>query len=364
MIKTLFGKLFLFFPALLVMLVTNWLVDPANLHSGGRYERGIIDWITKGYNLENVQDHDDRLEQKYYIESLSHPKDVVVFGASRSWEIEKSSFPGLSFYNNSLTDARLEDYMAIYELYHERRLSPSVIVFQLDDRILNGRGSQMGRAITLQNEYKAFIARTGLPDDKIKDNLLFLNGLFTRYAGFVSIAYFNVSCLELGHILKYGGKQHYFPTLAMEGDGMMKRADGSFRWHKAWRMASPEEIRTSVIQNFDRSSNRYQPKIDRVDPFSKMQFERFIELVQQEGVKPVFFLPPFHPDFYRKLAQTGHEVFADSMEMYFRDFAKRHRILCIGSYDPSKSGVGKEDFYDDVHLRQSAAKKLFISHAL
>ena len=59
----------------------------------------------------------------------------------------------------------------------------------------------------------------------------------------------------------------------------------------------------------------------------------------------------FELDFTQELAQmTGEE--------YLRDIADEYGIIVCGSYDPEIAGVANEDFYDSIHARPEAVKRM------
>ncbi len=128
-----------FVPLLVLIVAVNFMVDPAHLFDRHHaYERGLAQLLAERVNVENVQNYDHRLVQRYYVEQLSRRPEIISIGSSRSYQIRNEFFPGRFFFNNSVSQASLEDYVAIYGMYDGRSLRPATIVLGLDPWILNG----------------------------------------------------------------------------------------------------------------------------------------------------------------------------------------------------------------------------------
>ena len=153
--------LFLTIIGVLTVAATNYCVDPAQLFSGGNYEKGVAGILLSGNNVANVSNYDERLLQKAYVNNLKRRNDVIVLGSSRSMQLRSHLFPGMSFFNHGVSGASIEDYLAIYELYEQRELAPSVVVLGLDPWILN-QYSKQDRWESLRWEYFSMANRLNI----------------------------------------------------------------------------------------------------------------------------------------------------------------------------------------------------------
>src|SRR5271170_1729136 len=131
-------KLLLLLPIPLLVIGFNWLVDPVHLRNADEYEYGIARLILQGKPVTNISNPNEAVYLKHYVEGLTDRKEVLVLGSSRSKLIRADSFPGLSFFNNSISGAGLVDYLAIYQMYRQKKLLPSMVVIELSPWILKG----------------------------------------------------------------------------------------------------------------------------------------------------------------------------------------------------------------------------------
>jgi len=161
--------LFLTITGMFAVASTNYCVDPAQLFSDGNYEQGVADILLSGNNVTNVSNYDERLLQKAYINNLKRGNDVIVFGSSRSMHIRSHLFPGMSFFNHGVSGASIEDYLAIYELYEQRKFVPSIVVLGLDPWILNQYSGQ-NRWKSLRWEYFSIANRLNINSNIDNDN--------------------------------------------------------------------------------------------------------------------------------------------------------------------------------------------------
>ncbi|MDR3564212.1 MAG: hypothetical protein P4N59_22635 [Negativicutes bacterium] len=144
-------------------------LDPAHVFDA-KYAKDIADILLREKNAANVANYDDRRFQRYFIQNNKAGKDIIVFGSSRSLQIDNSIFPGHSFFNHSVFGASLEDHIAIYQLYREQNRLPRTIIIGVDPWILNRTNNQT-RWLPLKNEYQDGIRALGLSNYNLIEDL-------------------------------------------------------------------------------------------------------------------------------------------------------------------------------------------------
>ena len=235
-------KIWLLLPIILLVITLNLYKDPANLFRGSAYEKGIASLLLQGWNVKNISNYDERLVQKYYINGLAERKDVVVLGSSRAMMIDSKMFPGRRFFNNSVSGASLEDHIAIYELYREKKLEPATVIIALDPWLLN-RYSGQSRWRSLQSEYVAATSRFTQSQAS-----LFGSAAGTAEAAklleLISPSYFQQS---LKATLQYSPQGQYSRTDAEEDETQIKRRDGSIEYDRKTRLISVDEVRRAAV---------------------------------------------------------------------------------------------------------------------
>jgi hypothetical protein len=316
---------------------------PAHLLSK-HYEEGIADILISGNNVGNAENYDMGVVQKYYVSKLTDRKEVIVIGSSRSMGLRDYLFPGRSFFNNSIIAASLGDYFAIFELYEEKGLIPSVVVLGLDPYILDKSFVEIYNN-SLRQQYISMAERLnvtawGGPASTI-----------TKGIGItMSVPYFIQS---LRNLFLHSDK--YFPTKDRP-DVILKLADGSLLLPQSYVNRSPDDVEASAIL-FAQAG--YLADFTELDKGRMKSLEAFVDYMHSKNVVVIFYLPPYHPSAYNIFVNLKHYNWPLQAEEYFREMARDKGIPVVGSYDPQKSSSTREDFYDAVHPKESSIHKAF-----
>jgi hypothetical protein len=327
----------------------GYYAGPAHLYSS-RYEQGMAEILVSGQNIGNPGTYDQGLLQKHYVAALTERRDVIVLGSSRSMYIRQHLFPGRTFFNNMLTSATIQDYLAIYELHEERGLAPSVVVIDASPYLLNKkhRGSQW---TSLRDEYLSMASRLGLaaPSSAL--------GVFRRQmTELLSWPYFRASVANVFATRGNINKATYFAT----PDPIGILYDGSVAGGGSLAATQVREVEARATR-WAKNPLSYGGLDDftELDKVSVETLETFIEYLCENNVEVVFYLAPYHPSAYEILAHSDEYRIIVEVEAYYRDLAVAYGIPVVGSYDPVKSSCTKEEFFDGEHPLESAVNKVF-----
>ncbi|MFC1558568.1 hypothetical protein ACFL40_04350 [candidate division KSB1 bacterium] len=360
MIKLFIKKMFLLLPIPIIIVVVNYFADPAQLFKSGRYEKNIAKLLHQGNNVANVSNLNERLLQKYFIEGLKERREIVVFGSSRSMQIGYEIYNNESFFNNCLTGASLEDYMALYNIYRRKGLIPLKVIIGVDPWIFNINNGQK-RWKFLITEYKSiFKIMNSSKDSKVTSNI---GTLINKYYQIISPSYFQQSVKKI--ILSFNKSERNMDQIYITQeefpDETMIRRDGLRRYSKAMRTITIEEI-DNLARKFNTSNNKYSIEDYKVlDPKLKLHFEQFITLLLNDGVEISVFLPSYYPMTYEYLVSSRNYRIIDDVENYIRKIADTYNIKVYGSYNPKRINFTEEDFYDEMHPKTEAVSRLFQS---
>lgn len=336
--KLFFRKLIFLIPVPLIIIITNYYIDPANLYKSD-YEAGIAKYLLEGYNVANVADCNDRLLQECYINGLKDKKEILVLGSSRALLISSGLFPGNSFYNSSVTVGKLDDYEKFYQMYKEKGLKPSTIILGVDPWLIRYGYNIQKNDFNLKNEFKKILPLKDIIPEK--------------YLELLSISYFQNSLLR---IINRQTMAKYYPTKNTEDDTFMKLSDGSINYHKSKKNRTIEEVRNIAIDFASKEICRYG--YYDIYPEQTKELEKFIDLLLNDKVKVIFFLAPYHPCAYEIFMQSANYKIKETEE-YIKKLAEEKNIKIVGSYNPAVYSVTEEDFYDGVHAKKSAIKKIW-----
>ncbi len=335
-------------PILLFVVSVNYIGDAANLFSIG-YEKKIADEIIKGNNVTNVYNYDERLLEKHLINNSILCPDVLVIGSSRVMLLNSSHFQKQRIFNAGVSGASIEDLLAIYQMYLQKKCLPKKIILGLDPWTLNINNGQT-RWKTLNQEY--LISYNQLTNNSIvaKDEQI-----DSKYLQLVSPSYFKGSFKKM---LIVSSKP--IPTTTKINNTFTKLVDGSITYDLEVRSATPDEIEKRAIDFI--SGDIYSiEKFDKLSPEIRFLLEKFIERLRSNHIEISFFLAPYHPKVYSFIAKSDKYSKVIESENYFRDLGLKYGIKVIGSFNPNKLNMDNSYFYDGMHCNEKGIEKILIS---
>ena len=328
----------------------NFAVDPAQLFHGGVCERHVADLLAAGTNAANVDNYDERLLQRYYVDALQAAKDILVIGSSRSMEIRSAMFPHHSLFNASVSGASIEDLISIYQMYFERGFVPKLLILGVDPWLLNEANGQT-RWGTLSQEYFAARRRLGLDVQSLTP---WKHHGRSKFRELLSLAYLERSLSEWTNRSDAGLAD---ATALDVGDVPIKRADGSLAYGRAFRSAVPSKVLADAVSYATKKPAYSLGDFKGLSPVIEGTFERFVTDLQTHGVEVVLYLPPYHPETYRLLVADSEYRIIQDAERYFRDFGARHAVRVTGSYNPSDIPCDASEFFDGMHPKEPCVEK-------
>ncbi|MEA9356615.1 hypothetical protein SHI21_10385 [Bacteriovorax sp. PP10] len=342
-------KILAFTPLLLLIVLANLYIDPANIYRKKSYEDGMGKLLASGQNVGNFGDCDERLVQKYFIEHLSRPIDTIILGSSRSMQIGKNIFPE-NVINNSVSGGVLEDYLAIYYNYYMKNTNLKKVVIGIDPWLFNGKGQEV-RWQSYEDDVKAMKAKLGE-----KNHFKFKDLISEKYLNIISLSYFQESILSLFSARK---THDYIATNEIEADYMIKVSDGRLIYDKKRREISTEKAEEAAkVYGSEKVVYGFSDFVE-VDPKLKKMLENFIHFMQNKGIKVVIFLSPYHPTTYKMLITRSDTKILLKVSEFLDDLAKRNNVELVGSYNPEDLGLDGGMFFDGMHPKGEAVEKIF-----
>jgi len=357
-IKTAIKKILIFLPLICLLVFVNYFVDPAKIFKINKYEKNIAEILLKELNVANISNYDERLLQKYYIEGLQNGKDIIVLGSSRAMGVNSTLFPNMNFFNNSVSGATIEDYIAIFEMYHKKKIKPKIVILGLDPWLLNKNNNQK-RWKSIANYYNNFMSRPMLDRKSFDLKSLIYNEktfLLNKYLQLFSLSYFQASIRDLFNI---GNERNFYSTNLIESDVAIKLFDGSLSYEKEYRLKFPQEVLKDAQRYVNRKPIYALDKYYELDKKAIYKFEEFIDFLSSKNITIIFFFTPYHPYVYNHLINSNEYKIVLEVESYFKRVSLQNNIYTIGSYNPEIYGFNENDFYDGMHPKKGAIEQLF-----
>ncbi len=349
--KILFKFLFLL-PIPAFMIWFNYTVDCSGFFQGELYEREVVSALMAG---ENVSGYDQMNEQKIYslyAQNLEKPFNTVAVGSSRILQLTNSIAGEESYLNCGVSGADIRDIMGMFYLFDKADMLPQNLIIGADPWLLNGNADALNLRSNaeLYNEFLSTRLGMDVPYEKPDET--------ARYKALLSPSYFQ------------GNLSHYFRQAASEEEPLavnpnlnntlatVKMADGSVWYPKDFRNATQEEIDAKARQEattFLRMENYLAP-----DPSLTHIFEEFIQYAKGKGVNVILVLSPYHPLVYNYASENKEKYPGFFLsEDWFIQCAEKYKLPLYGSYNPFVAECTDFDFYDGLHIKGEALKRIF-----
>ena len=327
-------------PIITVLVTSNFFGDSASLFRI-EYEETIAELILDGSDVTNISNYDERLLQKELILKEEKTFNTIVLGSSRTMLIGSEIFDDQSFFNYSISHAKIQDFIAIYAMCKAQKKLPKKIIIGIDPWTFNDN-DQSERWRSIGEYYYSFVKKD------IKREII-----VAKYLQLFSVSYFQNSVFNIPKVVS--GKDRPRKAEHYRGLTNTKLQDGSLRYSVLMSSASMSEIDTRV-DNYLNRTNRGIEDFEVVSRELWNDFDKLVNDIINNGIELEFFLAPYHPRVYQIVQQDFKNVLYS--ELRVRQLSDLMNIKVYGSFDPDKLNINSTDFLDAVHLRYPAIVKL------
>lgn len=274
------------------------------------------------------------IKNRIIYENLK-PK-ILVIGSSRITQISNDNF-NKQILNLGVSGASVEDHIAITLMALEK-FNVDTILLGVDPWLFNDFANQI-RWKSISEEYKNSLKsiQQKSKNFKVIENKNYRENYFF-YEQFLEKLYNFLNIRKLDLEIK-----------ANQIDNLTK--DVILRDGK--RVVANKEIEGKIKANLIEYS-MYQYKFS--DEYYEI-YKSFIEhLTDVHNKEVVLVLPPYYLPSYKLSIQA--KPFYIDLEKKFKKLSKETNIKIIGSYDASSVSCDDDEFYDDMHPKDSCMKKI------
>ena len=342
--KNLILKFIIFiFPISTLLIVINYIGDSAHIFNEG-YESKMVQIIRDGNYVTNIDNYNERIFQEEIIKNMNSVPETIVLGASRSVMINGLLLENTYFFNNSVSGASIEDYIAIYQIYKEYNKISKTVIIDIEPYLFNKHNNQ-NRWVSLQKYYNDFY--------KITNSKSANNSKLNKYKELISFSYFQSSLSKIPKVIS--GNNMPKETNIKFNNTNTKLTDGTIVYGKSYRNASQNNIEIKV--NSFLAKNLYSiERFKKIDKDIWTKFEKLILDMKKNNIKINFFLCPYHPKVYNRI-KTNYPMVLETEDLIIK-FAKRNGIRIYGTFNPVQIGFDKTYFYDAMHCKPKGIKKI------
>ena len=293
--------------------------------------------------LKNDAVYYTKMDERKFVKSRIiyenlNPK-ILVIGSSRALQISNKNF-NRQVLNLSVSGASIQDQIAITEMALEK-FEVDKILLGVDPWLLNDN-SRQSRWKSISKEYQISLKniRSKSNKNKIlkKDNLIESYKSYNFYEKILDKIYilFNIRKLDL--------EINKDEINSLTKDYYLR--DGRYVYGKKEHQ---EKLKGVVIKY---SMNEY-----KFSESNYVIYKSFIEhLINFHEKEVILVLSPYHPPSY-ELTIVSKPFYLD-LENKFKKLSEELNIKIIGSYNPLKIPCNQNEFYDDIHPKNSCMIKI------
>lgn len=322
----------------------NYWQDPADIFAGEHRYMALARKAHDGKTLLIASSYNERLYRKCFIATARKGYDTVVLGSSRVMTIGEDCLSNAgTLINLGVSGGVLEDDMALWYCYQENmKEKPKKIIIGIDPWLLNRANGETRWKKHLTKEYVLAAKELGFSRKVNSDKV--------GYAQLLSKKYTQESWRKWRNNI-----QPLEVMIKPENSDEKKSitfSDGSWEYGRAVYKEDSDDAARKYIAGKVYHIEDY----NTLDSQLEMEFAAFVHSLQQQGIKVIFYFPPYHPIVYEYLCQTEKYGCVFQAEHWFREFAKENSIEMIGSYNPTEMGFDGTAFFDGMHLKRFVLK--------
>ena len=341
--KKLFVRLLvIILPVGLMVGLFNYFVDPANIFAPASYIGGIADILSRGHNVNNLSNYNERLLQEQLLKKQEKPVDVMILGSSRVMEIGSDFFPGRTVLNCGVSHGNINDLVSIVGLADSLGRLPQEVVIGLDHFLIGQGASREWKSLYAYRQY--FLSKYDTLGGRYADAES--SDPPKKLISLLSLDYFKSS---IDFFSKRISKK-YFDVGKEIPSASGRLSDGTVHYTDAY--ANPDTLKTAI----DARVTGLKLGIPLMDTTRIVLFDKLLDFLQQKKIKVSFVMIPYHPEFYKALQQRQGALLSVYADL-FRSTAERRHIPMIGSFDADGLGMPRKYFYDLYHCSRLAIKK-------
>lgn len=331
----------------------NYFIDSNGIFTYKDFTEKAAIEVVNGHYVAGMENYNERIFEKQLILHDKTKYKSIVLGSSRSMSIRKKFFldDKITFFNHAVPGGSLEDYMAIVGIYKQMKgYLPSEIIIGIDPWLFNKNNQR--------NDWKKLLANYNFLRKEMFLDELQLTDLSKnkKWKQLINYEYTMSNIKSYIKLLLMGGK-HYYIVGNTEINDFIIDIDGSL--HYPFKVKNiDEKITKQKALLFLEEGNTYG--LSEFNEFSNtVLFEKFIDYLENNKVKIVFFLHPYNPITYNSLTKNPKYANIQYTEEYIRALADKRNFCILGSFNPSLGGFTNKDFFDGMHGHEIISKDIF-----
>lgn len=357
-IISIFIKLIVFFPLLLLLMTANFLGDAGGVFKTDNAEMAKA--MLAGHKVcFKAVNGNEREVKKNFIEEFPSETDCLIFGPSTSNGIRRENVGGGTSYNLSVSSADLYDIMAQLALLEINHKHFKRIVFNMDLNFFNEDIYNANPKNKRLKPYAEYMLKKINNENSEKPKEDLLSDIITKVRTIFSVSYFQVSfpeMLRIASVSEDGYKSLFGKGWRIAEDGykgLHWLPDGSVIYAEGNAKGKDYVVKYSkeydIKRNFEIGKSEYAYEI----------LDKLVQYLTQQGIKVTLYLNPVAPSLWDRIKNEMPENVLEEMKNYSKELSYKYKVDIVGSFNPYDVSLKDEDFYDGIHVKHDIIKKVF-----
>ncbi len=298
-------------------------------------------YATYDLNIES------RALRRAHIANLEETPDVAVLGASHWQEAHSFLVPTKYFYNAHVHRDYYEDVLSVTEMFVSSDRLPKQMIITIRDNFFTPVADRTDFLwMPTIPDYRKMADRLGLqahpwvetiPWPQIRESL-------------------SLAILEANVKRWANAPVQPHVTSAVKLDTLdILLSDGSIKWSREHDALFTAEYARSKALAFAEQRRDDPP---RIDPYGVVAVDRLLAFLKEQNVEVFLAHPPFNPIFYDAVRGSAYAEGLQEIEALTRDFADKHGLQIIGSFNPHDLGCGADLYIDAEHSNPECLQRV------
>lgn len=336
--KFVIKSLCLFIPIFLLVIATNFMVDPANIFRSTLTD-DMMEAFENHEGVEIVGDFNEGELLKKRIEALDRTPDTIVMGSSHvlyvDWQFE-------DYINAGMSGEFLDDYFATVGLLEEYGRLPRRLVISVDPYIFMSDLSIRQDSLLPYAEKEKALTRGEKYTKKLDSGIS-----WERLKELVSFPYFQSSVSALTHGVNAAT---VIPTDDISVGEKTKILRNGKRVPAAAAFQSAQQCVWDAEWYVSTGTIHVMTDFSELSKNETEEWEQLTDYLISKGITLEIYLPSWLSVYYDEFEKNEKFSGVIKCEDYIRKMAAERNITVHGSYSPYVSGAENEYFLDSHHL--------------
>lgn len=342
-------------PMLLILVITNFCVDSANLFHD--VSKGVSESILDGERVYITSGNlDERDVKANLIINMPESVDCVAVGPSLVMGINQEITGNDSFYNLGVSRAGYYDILAQFGLMKVYNKKVDRVIFCVDSVFFDPQIDQNDRRFEALQEYAQYMEYI-LNSEEATIPEKNGTGILDNWTQLFSLTYFQTSM----SIVKANGVgcfvEDRYGICEEDYPGAYYMSDASWIYPIEYQQLTVDFVESDAEQRGENFAGVITPNAYMDEKRIEM-FVKLVEYLKGKGIEVEFYLCPFSPSLWERVDWTQYPIIAE-LESFIRTYAEENKIKVTGAYNPYELGMTDEDFLDARHVRREALEKYF-----